>query len=258
MPKKKSFEVSSNDYNLIKQNYIVSGKKINEQIIGSRKKLYNNKNILIATVVKQNILNIGNISQPQFFSFLGVFNKNLYKNFYDNQELFNLDINFIGTSRKKNINKFDNLKTGDFFYNLDLNSAYWQILYKLNYISLELYEKYKNQDDYKIVKRLCVSFLSRKNQKHYYFNENEFTISCDTSILKKVYINIRNFLYKIFNECAKTVDYIAFNIDSIYIDQKNLKKAKNFFKLHNLDFKLVLCQKINSLDYTFGKEKRKF
>ena len=100
------------------------------------------------------------------------------------------------------------------------------------------------------------TFNKKNNVGH--FNENEFTISCDTSILKKVYINIRNFLYKIFNECAKTVDYIAFNIDSIYIDQKNLKEAKNFFKLHNLDFKLVLCQKISSLDYTFGKEKRKF
>ena len=255
---KKAIKVSNKDYNLIKQNYILSGKKINEQIIGSRKKLYNNKNILIATVVKQSILNIGNISQPQFFSFLGVFNKNLYKNFYENPELFNLDIKFIGMSRKKNIKKFDSLKTGEFFYNLDLNSAYWQILYKLNYISLDLFEKYKNQDNYKIVKRLCVSFLSRINKKTYYFNNDEFSINCDTAILKKVYINIRNFLYKIFNECAKTVDYIAFNIDSIYIDQNNLKTAKNFFKLNNLDFKLVLCQKISTLDYTYGKEKRKF
>ena len=128
----------------------------------------------------------------------------------------------------------------------------------LNYISLDLFEKYKNQDNYKIVKRLCVSFLSRINKKTYYFNNDEFSINCDTAILKKVYINIRNFLYKIFNECAKTVDYIAFNIDSIYIDQNNLKTAKNFFKLNNLDFKLVLCQKISTLDYTYGKEKRKF
>ena len=33
MPKKKSFEVSSNDYNLIKQNYIVSGKKLTNKLL---------------------------------------------------------------------------------------------------------------------------------------------------------------------------------------------------------------------------------
>ena len=69
---KKAIKVSNKDYNLIKQNYILSGKKINEQIIGSRKKLYNNKNILIATVVKQSILNIGNISTGTTVNSLGI------------------------------------------------------------------------------------------------------------------------------------------------------------------------------------------
>jgi hypothetical protein len=258
MPRHKKMEVTSKDYSLIKENYLKSGKLINEQIVGSRKNLYDDKNKLVATYVNNNSLDLGKLSKEQFFSFMGMFNKNLYKCLIANPELLDLEIAFRGMSRKKHHENFDKIEVGGFFYNLDLNTAYWQIVYKLGYIDFEFYEKYQNNSDYKAVKRLCISFLARSNKKNYYVDGNEFTIHCDTSALKQVYSNIRNTLYRIFTECSSEVEYIAYNIDSIYIEKKDLNKVKNIFDALGLQYKLVLCQKTGVKEYTYGKDRRNF
>lgn len=258
MPRLKKMEVTSKDYALIKENYIKSGRFINEQIVGSRRNLYDEKNKLVATYVNNNILDLGKLSKEQFFSFMGMFNKNLYKCLNLNPELLDLQIDFKGMSRKKHRENFDKIEVGGFFYNLDLNSAYWQIVYKLGYIDFEFYEKYQYNSDYKVVKRLCISFLARNNRKNYYVNGKEFSIICDTSALKQVYSNIRNTLYQIFTECSNEVDYISYNIDSIYIEKKDLQKVKTIFDSLGLEYKLVLCQKTGVKEYTYGKDRRNF
>ena len=93
----------------------------------------------------------------------------------------------------------------------------------------------------------------------YFLKDGDFfTITCDTSVLQQVYKNIRNCLYLIFSELSDETNYFAFNIDSIYIGKDDLQYVKNCLHELKLDFKLTLCQKINSLEYTFGKKIRKF
>jgi hypothetical protein len=258
MSRIKKTEVSVKDYILIKENYINSGRVINEQIFGSRKNLFDENNKLIVSNVQNNSIDLGKLSKANFFSFIGLFNKNLYQNLRLKEGLLDLKIPFSGMSRKKNRKNFDNLPIGTFFYNLDLNSAYWQIVFKLGYINYDLYKKYQNADEYKMVKRLCISFLSRHNRKNYYIDGKEFSIFCDTTALKQVYTNIRNTLYQLFNDCADNSDYIAYNIDSIYIEKKDLPKIKTILNDLELDYKLTLCQKTASKEYTYGNEKRFF
>lgn len=258
MSRKKKSEVSVKDFLIIKENYIKSGRLLNEQIFGSRKNLFDENNKLIASNVQNNSIELGKLTKPQFFSFIGLFNKNLYKNLIANEDLLYLKVNFSGMSRKKHRQNFDKLPIGAFFYNLDLNSAYWQIVYKLGYIDYDFYKKYKTADEYKMVKRLCISFLSRHNRKNYYIDGQEFSIVCDTSALKQVYTNIRNTLYQLFTDCANNTDYIAYNIDSIYIERKDLQKVKTMFNDLELEYKLVLCQKTGLREYVYGNEKRIF
>lgn len=259
MSRRKKMEVSAKDYALIKKNYDKSHQKYFEHFTGSRKTLSNEKNEPICTFVSSNSLDLGNLTKQNFFSFLGLFSKNLYKSFLDNPELMDMTVNFQGMSRKKSRKNFDALEIGEFFYNIDLNNAYWQIAHQLGYIDDNFYFKYKDNDDYKTVKRLCISFLSRQNRKMYFLpNGDFFTITCETSVLQQVYKNIRNCLYLIFSELSDETKYFAFNIDSIYIGKDDLKYVKNTLHEMKLDFKLTLCQKINSLEYTFGKKIRKF
>lgn len=258
MARIKKQEVSLKSYLLIKQNYINSGRIINEQILGSRTNLFDETNKLIVSHVRDASIDLGKLSKAKFFSFIGLFHKNLYKNLLDTPDLMSLEITFSGMSRKKNKIEFEKMPIGTFFYNLDLNSAYWQIAYKLGYIDFDMFTKYQNDDEFKVAKRLCISFLSRKNRKNYYVNGAEHTIICDTGVLKQVYTNIRNTLYNIFTECSVEVEYIAYNIDSIYIKKSDLPAVKKIFDEMGLQYKLVLCQKTAQREYVYGNEKRIF
>jgi hypothetical protein len=258
MPRLKKTEVSIHDYILIKENYISSGKLINEQIFGNRKNLFDENNKLIVSNVQNNSIDLGTLSKEKFFSFMGLFNKTLYRNLNSNPKLLEQEINFKGMSRKKHRINFDKLEVGTFFYNLDLNSAYWQIVYKLGYIDFDFFKKYQYDDQYKVVKRLCISFLARHNRKNYYIDGKEITITCETSALKQVYSNIRNTLYQIFSKCSTNCDFIAYNIDSIYVQKKDINAVKKVFDEMELEYKLILCQKTGLREYVYGNEKRIF
>jgi hypothetical protein len=258
MAKLKLLQVNAEDYSIILKKYQKSNKKHYQLFSGSRKTLLNEKNEIVCSCVSSDSLYIGDIEKPYFFSFLGQFNKNLYKNLIQ-KDLINYSVNFTGVSRKKNTKNFQCLEIGDFFYNVDLNSAYWQVAFNLGYIDEKLYFKFKDKEEYKSAKRLCVSFLARQTRKTYYLASGDFfTISCDNSVLKNVYQNIRKYLYSIFNEISQETKFIAYNIDSIYVTKKDLANVKENLDNLGLCYKYVLCQKISNTEYSFGKKTRKF
>jgi hypothetical protein len=258
MAKLKSLQVNAEDYSIILKKYQKGNKKHYQLFSGSRKTLLNEKNKVVCSCVSSDSLFIGDIEKPYFFSFLGQFNKNLYKNLIQ-KDLIHYSVNFTGVSRKKNTKNFQCLEIGDFFYNVDLNSAYWQVAFNLGYIDEKLYLKFKDKEEYKSAKRLCISFLARQTRKTYYLPSGDFfTISCDNSVLKNVYQNIRKYLYSIFNEISQETKFIAYNIDSIYVTKKDLHIVKECLDELALSYKYVLCQKISNTEYSYGKNIRKF
>jgi hypothetical protein len=258
MAKNKTLQVDSENYALILQKYQNSNKKHFQLYAGSRKTLLNDKNEIVCSCVSSNSLNIGDIEKAYFFSFLGHFNKNLYKNLVE-KNLIEYNVNFNGVSRKKNTKNFQCLEIGEFFYNVDLNSAYWQVAYNLGYIDEKLFLKFKDKEEYKSAKRLCISFLARQTRKAYYLPSGDFfVIQCENNVLKNVYNNIRKYLYAIFDQISKNTNFIAYNIDSIYVVKHDLQKVKDELNKLGLSYKYVLCQKISNTEYGFGKNIRKF
>ena len=160
MLKYAKFNVDIQDYENIKKTQLENKSNVQEHFVGSRQKLYSN-GVMIATLSMTSNLDIGDITKQQFNSFLGGFSKQLYKQLKEDKNLANLHIDFNHSSRAKNYYNWDKLKAGDFFYNIDLNSAYWQVAHKLNYLSDKMYENYIELDEYKQVKRLCISFFSQ-------------------------------------------------------------------------------------------------
>ena len=258
MGKFKKLEVTSADYEIIRTNKIESNCIVSEQIHGSRKSLFDGNNKVIATTINANTIALGELTKESFISFLGTFQKNLYKNFNHHPSLWTKIVSFKGVSRDKNKNAWNELKKGQFFYNIDLNSAYWQMAFKLGYIDEELYLKYLNDDSYKGAKRLCVSFLARQNKKNYYFQNDVFTVYCDNGIFNQVYVNIRNSCYQIIDTCKQECNYLAYNIDSIYVLPEDAKKIQAILNDNGFHFKRTLCQKISKTEYVFGKQVRKF
>lgn len=246
-------------YNEIRDMLLAKNRKFSEQINGGRKSIFVAKT-LVATTIQDSGLVIGNISQRKFMAFLGMFNRVLYQQFVKNPRLYEIKIKHKGLSRKKNTELWSNMKYGTLFYNIDLSSAYWQMAYRLGYITENVYNKYMEKDEYKEVKRYCVSFLARSNKKKYIDNSgNEYEIKCDTTSLQAVYDNIRNELYKIIDEVAKNFpEVLEQNIDGITVLYKDYKKAKELLNKKGLKFKVTQCIKMNDYEYFYGTKPRAF
>jgi hypothetical protein len=250
----KKIEYTSDKYSFLKSVQIDNGHFMKEHLIGSRKNLYRDKNLIASTSISSN-LSLGGINQKQFISFLGQFNKELYKQFSKNENLYSLNINFYGTARHKNKNGWSSIEDKEQFYNIDLSSAYWQVAHKLGYISTKFYLKYKDYEAMKSAKRYCISFLGRKNKAIYYKDGMVAnTIECDTNILKLVYGNIRKQLYCYIDSVLNGIeDYVEYNIDGVIVKTKDLDMVCTKFNELGLEYKITLCVKISDSSYYHGK-----
>jgi hypothetical protein len=252
------YEVDDLEYEKIKFIQQQNGSLFKEQTHGSRRKLYVNNRLIASQVVSQN-LPMPELTQAQFVAFLGAFNRQLYSQFLKNESLFTLDITFKGISRDKNIDFWDTLKVGEYFYNVDLNSAYWQMLFRLGYIGEKFFLKYNDVPEYKEVKRYCVSFLARPNKMTYKTKDGEFVIECDISVLYKAYSNIRNELYCCIKKALTGVkNWLEYNIDGVSVTAEDLNAVQNNLKQMNLAFKITQCRKVSETDYIYGHKERKF
>ena len=214
---------------------------------------------MIATISATTHLDIGQISKQQFNSFLGGFTKQLYKQLRDKPDLLNLHIDFDNSSRAKNYYNWDKLNVGDFFYNIDLNSAYWQVAHKLGYLSDKMYESYIDLDEYKMVKRLCVSFLARTNKRKYHNEHKSFEIKCNTESLQQIYRNIRYYLYNVVAEAVDSTDeWIEYNIDGVTVLNTDVDKIQKYFDDNNWKYKITECRKLSDVEYLYGNKSRRF
>jgi len=247
--------VNSQVYELCKNTQIQNRAKYSEQSFGSRRSLFVKGNMIATTAIQQN-LDIGKLTNQQFVSFLGRFNRQLYQQFQIYPVIFDQEIKHLGVARDKNIQLWDKLEVGSYFYNIDLSSAYWQVAYRLGYIDPTMFEKYLRNDDFKQAKRYCISFLARRNFMTY---ENDVKITCDTSFLVRVYDNIRQELYKIIETAVNQAEtYLEYNIDGISVMADKVDVVKKCFKDEGLLFKITQCRVMPDNRYLYGHKTRKF
>lgn len=254
------YEVDKVEYDRIRLIKSDSNCAFKERISGSRRSLYV-KDVLIASEVSSDgVLDIGELSNSQFVSFLGTFKKNFYSQMLSCPALFDLKVDFKGVSRSKNIELWNSLPINSYFYNVDLSSAYWQIANRLGYISKKLFEAYMNVDSYKQVKRYCISFLARKSKTVFQMSSgNDWVIDCDISIFQKVYDNIRNELYICVNKSLDGVcECLEWNIDGVMVTGKDLNVVRDNFNAMGLIFKVVECRKVGDRVYEYKGLKRNF
>lgn len=255
-----NFEVTEEEYKQLMELQIANGVPFSELIKGSRKTLIAFGRSICSICYTGNSLDIGNISDKQFNSFLGLFKKSLYQRLRDNDELLKLKVEWNGTSRSKNRIEFEMIPVGTTFYNIDISSAYWQIAFRLGYISKDYFKKYLSKDDYKVVKRLCFSFLARQSYRTYTTNNEAYTIVCETQIDQQVYDNVRNELYCVISKGLSVLEanYIDYNVDGISFLKEYESEITSYFKSENLDYKIVPVVKVSPTHILFKNKIRKF
>jgi hypothetical protein len=253
-------DVSEIRYEELIQLQIKNGVGYSEHVKGSRKTLYVFGKPVCSVLVGGSYLDIGSLSDAQFNSFIGVFKKTLYNTLIKNPDLMTNEIKFSGTARGKNKQLFNSLPVDSYYWNIDLSSAYWQMGYRLGYISDKFYNKYITKDEYKVVKRLCFSFLARTNYRRCFVDGKETIFWCDNTVDKRVYDNVRNELYKIILGALDIAgdQYIDYNIDGISVTKYAHHKIINYFKENNLEFKMNPVFKVSENQYTLKDKTRKF
>ena len=237
-----------------------NGVPFSEHFKGSRKTLYVHNKPFVTLLMVDSYIELGEISDVQFKSFIGTFKKTLYKNISSRPELMSKKIVFDGTSRGKNYDAFNSVPVESYYWNLDLSSAYWQMGYRLGYVSKNFYEKYISKNEYKVVKRLCFSFLARCNYRNYNVNGEHYEIVCDNTMDQLVYDNVRNELYNLIAGALDIAgdNYIDYNIDAISFKQNVKKQVVKYFEEQGLVFKLLPVIKVSETQYELKDKIRKF
>lgn len=240
-------QVSDIDYQRLLAIQIANKNPYSEHFRGSRKTLIVFDREICTSLSGGDVLDIGEISDRQFKSFLGSFKRGLYCQLQKNPELINLQVDFTGMSKGKNKKEFQKIRNYSYYWNIDLSSAYWQIGHKLGYVSDNFYSKYINRNEYKAVKRLCFSFLSRTNWREYNLLDQTFIINCDNTLERQCYKNVRKELYRIISGALEIAgdEYIDFNIDAISVCKSKKNEILDYFKELNLDVKVNRITKIN-------------
>lgn len=257
----KNIDVSFEEYDRLVELQIKNGVPFAEHNKGSRKTLYVFGSPVASIVSGYNSLDIGDLPYPKFYSFLAAFKRGLYQNILSNEKLLTFKVEFDGSSRGKNRNLFESLDEEQSYFNLDLISAYWQIGYRLGYLSKRNYTKYLNEHNYKAAKRLCFSFLARCNYKEFLNPDGtKYIIECDNSIDQQVYDNVRNELYRIILGAVDLIEnrYIDYNIDGISFLKSELPIVKKYFDDLNLEYKINPCVKQDASHYLFKGRIRRF
>jgi hypothetical protein len=255
----KRFGVSKDKYNHCVRTQLINGTPFREHVHGSRRNLFiRNNQKLSVTYSPESKLDLGELSEAKFVSFLATFSKHLYQRLMTDEALFHKQVKFKGSAKSKNIDFWNAMPVGVAFYNIDLSSAYWQVLKRLGYISNDMYVKYQN-DAYKNAKRYGVTFLARKNKMNY-TNPDKYTITCDTTCLNRVYDNVRSELYNCIADVVALCDnnYIEFNIDGISVRSNMVDTVKAGFNSLGLDYKITRCSKLSEREYKYGSKIRYF
>ena len=257
---KKSLEIDDEHYESTKKVLINNGSKVSEHVMGSRKTLLADNQVCGYSKVDYNLQISKDLPSNKFHSFLGSFSKSLYNQIRKNDSLLDLKIEFEDISRDKNYKAYKKLKQREEFYNVDLSSAYWQIAYRLGYISKKLFDAYMFRDEYKQAKRYCISFLARENEMNYYDGREIQTVKCDTSCLYQIYENVRHELYRVISEVRQVTknNWIEYNIDGITVPSKELDNVCKKFNEIDLFFKINTCIKLDNFEYIYNTKIKKF
>jgi hypothetical protein len=251
-------ECSDKQFNVDKDIQTDNGTFFMEHIKGARKRLIVHNQVVSATISKNHI-DLGKLTKLRFTALLGRFNKQLYRRFRTIPELYDIDIVFNGNSKGKNKDVWESMKNGQVFYNPDIRTAYWQVGNKLGYIDHSLFVDLLHDDVTKQAKRYCFSFLKRDNYMNYHTDKGNYTITCDTTVLKKVTNNVRAQLY---NDIAYAKDglkkVIEWNTDGICVLPEELDIVTARLKECGLEYKISYCVKIDEYTYKCGSKIKNF
>ena len=169
--------------------------------------------------------------------------------------------------RHKKYNNWREVPNGSKFLHVDINNCYWQLMEREGYISRKMYLRYKNDASFKEIRIKSLTMTVSLKTKEYYFDKftpgvPDLTIQCDNRLYKDLFENIRNLTTNLTGHICYDIlkeNYLGYNIDGLYLtDKDSMKEIHKFLKKEKMDYKIVVCQKIDSKSFLKGIELMSF
>lgn len=158
----------------------------------------------------------------------------------------------------KNEKRWKLVKDGDFFWETDMEHAYFQALHKLGYISDKYYLRYCNLEDYKRAYIYSVSWgKATKNVIEFKkgIKNSDYNVTNDEYGI--IYDNVRGFLSHAIDEAVIVSGggFLRSTVDSIMYLPENKDAVLEYFRGRDLKVKHTLCRKLDG-KYMFRNGKK--
>lgn len=216
---------------------------------------------------KSKVIFDGELSKKEVMKFFSIVRKSVDKYILKND--FNVEpISQIASITKSfNYEIFKNIPNNHEFWIFDLNNAYWQMMYRMGIIDKSIYLKYRNDANYKLLKQVAIGLINEPKKARFMRNGKfvkdkdgrELLIVEDNKEWRIVYSNVRLSCYNVPISIIQELknNYIFFNQDAVAVTLDLEKKVREYMELHDLDYKMQLCVKLNDYEYMQGDKLRK-
>ena len=254
------------------------------------KSFYIKRDLKPANIDKENDETINQFGSIFFKKLKEQYHKYIIKNNFDIPEIKD-EYKLIS---KLDLKPYKSLPVGAYFVDVDIEHCYWQTLFNFGVIDKNFYEEYLHPD-FKLLRNMAIGYMAKKTSVNIYSgvltNENkdelieglldndfhilndlftkEKSISCDISIYKRIFDNVRHY-------SANTMGYAAENLlqgkvikyvtDGIMFNANNEKVQDviDYFSSRGFTSVINICKKYNENLYAkkgkfheFKKGKRK-
>jgi hypothetical protein len=232
--------------------------KINPKMIGKDgEKIVKGAIPFLKVSKRKTKIDFGNVPKKEIKIFLSRFKREIHEAFRKNPELHDLKIKSNRITSNVNVEKWDAYEVGRAFYHLDIKNGYWQMLHRLGYISTKLYEEYLWDDNFKHLKRLCVTFLARKSHSVFYglgIDGTNHEIYCDNAMYDNIYKNVRACLTNCLFIGLDVIgdDYFKYAVDGVYLHKDQLVPMKTKLHENGVMYKYTLCRKVGENQFIYN------
>jgi hypothetical protein len=186
------------------------------------------------------------INENLVFSFVGLVKQQVNRYLAEHKDDL-CPLNYHTNGVEINHELFDSIAEGGFFWETDIEHAYFQAMHSFGYISDKFYERYKRLEEYKQAYIFSVSWMQADKTVYYYkdgkLDKEEFVSSDVYSI---IYDNVREKLSMIIDgaveECGDR--FFRSTVDSVMYACDVRDKVKEYFRGIGFEVKHTLCRKI--------------
>ena len=148
------------------------------------------------------------------------------------------------------------LDEGQEFYYIDINRCYWSVAKNMGWIKPNTYEKYMRNKDFKLFCNMALAgIIAAKTVQIVRGGHIVGEYTEENQLHRILYSNLRHTVYNFMGDLCDILGWenvIRYEIDGIYIFEKDILTVQKYFNNLNLRYSILKCEKMNNSEMLVG------